>query len=120
MDMRHEVPATVGDGDSEVAELQGRAGDIALSHTCPPDGLSVPPFLIAAVQVVGTCEEPTPFAWDIDVHRPTQTHGLHVGAPGGNGLIARGIHEVVVDHRGKGGEEPRVTRLRQGLFEVQR
>ena len=119
MDMGHEVPATVGDGDGEVAELQGRAGDITLSHTCPPDRLSIPPFLIATVQVVGSCQESALFAWDIDVHGSAQAHRLHIGAPDGDGLIARGIHEVVVDHRGEGHEEPRVARLCEGFFECE-
>ena len=83
MDMGHEVPATVGDGDGEVAELQGRTGDITLSHTSPPDRLSIPPFLIATVQVVGACQESALFTWDIDVHGSAQAHRLHIGAPGG-------------------------------------
>ena len=69
MDMRYLIPATVGDSDSEVAELQGRTGDITLSHTCPPDGLTIPAILIATVQVVGSCEESPLLALDIDVHR---------------------------------------------------
>lgn len=119
MDMGYEVPTTIGDSDGEVAELQGGAGDIALTHASPPDGLAVPAIFITAVQVVGACEESALFALDVDVHGTAQAHRLHVGAPGGDGLIARGIHEVVVDHRGEGGEEPRVARLRQGFFQCE-
>ena len=54
MNMRDIVPAAIGDRDGEVAELQGRTGDITLPHAGPPDGLAVPAVLVAAVQIVGT------------------------------------------------------------------
>jgi len=119
MDMGHIIPASVGDGDGEVAELQRGAGDITLTHACPPDGLAIPAVLITAVQVVGTCQKSTLFALDINVHRTAQAHRLHVGAPGGDRLIVRGIHEVVVDHRGESHEKPGVARLRQCLFQIE-
>ena len=120
VDMGHIVPPSVCNGDGEVAELQGGAGDITLPHACPPDCLTIPPVLITAVQIVSPCEESALFTRDVDVHWSAQPHRLHIGAPGGDGLIARGIHEVVVDHRGEGGEKPGVARLRQGLLEIQR
>ena len=120
MDVGHIEPAAIGDGNGEVAELQRCAGDIALPHAYPPDGLTIPPVLIAAVQIIGTCQESALLTLYIYMHRTAKSHGLHIGAPGGNRLIARLIHEIVVDHRGEGHQEPCVAALCQRIPECQR
>ena len=117
--MAHIVPAAIGDRDGEVAELQGRTGDITLPHACPPDGLAVPAVLIASVQIVSACQQSALLSGDVDMHRPAKAHRLHITAPGGDGLVFRLIHKAVVDHRSEVDDEPGVATLRQGVSQVE-
>ncbi len=53
------------------------------------------------------------------MHGSTEAHRLHITAPGGDSLILRLIHEIIVDHRTEVHDKPRVTTLRQCLFQIQ-
>ena len=120
MDMGQIIVAAVGYRGRQVAELQRSDRDIALSHSSPPDGLAVPSFFVAAVQIIGICQQPAFLACDIHAHRPAQSHASHIVAPGIDGLVAVFIHEVVVNHRCEIHQEPRVARECYGVSQVQR
>ena len=50
VDMRGDVPSSVGDHRGEVAELERGSGDLTLSHAYPHDRRAVP-VAVAAAQV---------------------------------------------------------------------
>ena len=116
MNMRDVIPSTIGNGNSEVAELQRCTGDIALSHTCPPDRLTIPSVLIATIQIVCTSKQSPLFAFDVDVHRSAQPHRLHVRTPSGDGLFLRIVYKLIVDHRTEIQDKPCITGMSQRIF----
>ena len=113
VDMGGVEESTVGNGDSQVAQLHGSGGDVALAHACPDDGTGVPSVFIAPAQVIGIRHDAAQLAGNVDVERTAQSHASHIGSPCVDGLFFVLEDKVVVEHGHESRQKPCVARESQ-------
>mgnify|MGYP007060498413 CR=1 FL=1 len=117
--MRHIIIAAVGDGGTQVGNLQRREVNLALTNTDTDDRQAVPRALVSLVVETSVGYESAFLTRKVDAQAVAKAHAHHVVAPGVHGVLHRAVLTTIGHHVIQSPTEEGVARRADGRHDGQ-